>query len=780
MMALNRLAFDYAIDKVASGEVETEAFEFTEEDLKQLHQIAGDGEGALDPFFLGIDTDASGDARYGYPIGKWSGGRFKVFLEAIRNVDGEVEEIKAAADEILAHYEAKQEPDTIAGTAVQSDGGGDGGSGSSGGSKINPGDPGTSSMQAPFQRKASAREIREFYRRNKVLYRDALVRRGAVDEETRTVRLSFSSEYPAERWFGIEILSHDPEDVNLSRLRNGAALLREHFSDEQIGVIERAWLDGRKGRAVVRFAKTPLAEKEFQMVVDEIRRKVSVGYQVTGIVDETENEDGVPVYRVAWEPLEISIVSIPLDDTVGVGRKKSTGMSAAMGAAGNGKTKGRESGMELTKDTAPAVEPVVDVDKVTNEAREAERKRVAELLDIGRQFPEMEELARQFIDNGGSVDEFRKAAFERLKSKGVVREAPRVSEPGLTEKDLANYSIFRALKAQKASPDRWDGLEREISDQIAEETGRPARGVYVPAAALLRSTVTTGALGGGNLVGTDHLGANFIEYLRPRSVLLSLGAMTLPGLVGDVDIPSQVAGAGTYWIDNEAGDVTENTATLFGTLSLSPKTVGAKVPVTRKMLLQSDPVVDRIIANSLTRDLPTAIDIAGINGGGTNEPTGILQTSGIGDVAGGTNGAAPTWSHVVNLEREVAIDNADIGALAYLTTPQAKAKLKTTETASGSGRFVWPETANEMNGYRAVASNNVPSNLTKGTGSNLSAIIFGNFNDVVMGMWGSLDLKIDEITNADRGGMIIRAFQDIDIGLRHAASFAAMQDAITT
>ena len=145
--------------------------------------------------------------------------------------------------------------------------------------------------------------------------------------------------------------------------------------------------------------------------------------------------------------------------------------------------------------------------------------------------------------------------------------------------------------------------------------------------------------------------------------------------------------------------------------------------------------VESFVRNDLATVLALAIDLAAINGSGSNnQPTGILNTSGIGSVAGGTNGLAPAWSHLVDLESAVSIANADVGTLGYLTNAKVRGKLKQTSKVSGQNGFIWEAGNTPVNGYMAGVSNQVPSNLTKGSSSGVcSAILFGNFADLIIG-----------------------------------------------
>jgi HK97 family phage major capsid protein len=266
-------------------------------------------------------------------------------------------------------------------------------------------------------------------------------------------------------------------------------------------------------------------------------------------------------------------------------------------------------------------------------------------------------------------------------------------------------------------------------------------------------------------------------------VVRSLGATILGGLVGDVAIPKQTGGATAYWVA-ESGAPTESQQAV-GQLGLTPKTVGAFTDISRKMLKQSSIDAEAFVRRDLASVIALATDSASINGSGaSNQPTGIRNTTGIGAVVcGDPDGAAPVWADIVALESEVAADNADVGALAYLTNAKMRGKLKTTEKASNTAQFIWPDmpiAQQIVNGYTAAVSNQVPSDLTKGGGSALSAMLFGNWADLTIAMWGTLDLTVDPYTGSTSGTVRVVALQDIDIGVRHAESFAAIEDAVTT
>jgi hypothetical protein len=137
------------------------------------------------------------------------------------------------------------------------------------------------------------------------------------------------------------------------------------------------------------------------------------------------------------------------------------------------------------------------------------------------------------------------------------------------------------------------------------------------------------------------------------------------------------------------------------------------------------------------------------------------------------------WADIVNLEREVAVDNADVETMAYLTTPEVRASAKTIEKATNTAQFLWEGGgANQsMNGYKADVSNQVPKTLDPGDGGNDGhALIFGNWRDCLIGQWAAFDVVVDPYRLKKQGLIEVTSFQMVDVGIRHAESFAAAQD----
>lgn len=633
------------------------------------------------------------------------------------------------------------------------------------------------------------------------------LRAESFNDETRTIELSFSSTAPYQRWWGNEILDHGKKSVRLGRLNGSAAVLVNHKTDDQVGVVEKAWLDGDKGRAVVRFGKSARAEEVYQDVKDGIRKLVSVGYRIHEIILEKSKDGEGDTYRVTdWEPYEISIVSVPADTSIGVDRD---GQPA--GFDPRSLLTEEEDDMNFARNAAnggPAPVAAVAAPAIQNEQRSAdggpqaaapaapaqdraaiqrdERDRIANIRAMGERL-NCADLAERAIEAGTTIDAFVRDFNARVPQAESIRtaETPAI---GLSEREAQSYSFVRLFHAL-ANPtnleaQRSAGFELECS-AAALQRGNPtsqqgAHRIPLDVLAGQRDLSVGTATAGGHLVATELRSNAFIDMLRNAMALEQLGVTTLTDLNGNLAIPRQTGGATAYWVAE--GAATTESQQAFDQVSLTPKTVSAYTDMTRSLLMQSSISVDQLVRRDLATVLALAIDSAGINGSGSsNQPRGVLNVAGIGSEAGGTNGAAPTWDNIVNLETKVANVNAAIGSLGYLTNSAVRGKLKRTQRfSSTNGDPVW-ERDNTMNGYRAAVSNQVPSNLTKGSASGIcSAIVYGNWADLIVGLWGGLDVLVNPYILSGTGSVRIEVFQSCDLGVRHPESFAAMVDALTS
>jgi len=567
--------------------------------------------------------------------------------------------------------------------------------------------------------------------------------------EDRTYEFPFSSEFPVARYFGNEILSHDAKAADLSRLNDGAPLLFNHNPDRVIGVVERAYIDGKKrrGYARVRFSRNPFAQEVLSDVKDGVLRNVSFGYSI----DKMEERGSGDFVATAWSPYEVSVVSVPADPGVGIGRALEA-ESAASAAP--------------TPDPIPSMEnTTTDLAVVRAEAAEAERSRIAGISALCDKH-NMADLGRQLIESGRSIDEARAAVLDKLdiKQEPVTMSA---AEIGLTEKESRSFSFLRAINYLANPTDRSArdaaAFEIEASDAAAAKLGRQSRGITIPQDVLRRDLTVGAATAGGNLVATELDAGSFIDLLRNASALDQAGATVLTGLTGNVAIPRQ-SGAGTaYWVA-ESGSPTESQQTV-DQVSLTPKTVAAFTDYSRRLMIQSSIDVENMVRSDLARVLALKIDLAGLYGTGSNgEPLGLKLTTGIGTE--NFAAAIPTFAEVVALESDVATANALLGSPVYLMNAAMRGGLKTKAKDAGSGLFVME--GNEVNGYRGVLSNQVES----------GDLWFGNFADLIIGYFSGLDLMVDPYTHSTSGTVRVVAMQDVDIAVRHPESFSRGNDTL--
>lgn len=595
-------------------------------------------------------------------------------------------------------------------------------------------------------------------------FRELKIDDNTVDSEARTIELAFSSEEPYERSFGIEVLDHKRDSVDLSRINSGGAVLVNHDPSDQVGVIESARIDDDKvGRAIVRFGTSQRAEEIFTDVTQGIRRLVSVGYSVTQVEKPERNENGPDTYRVSeWTPLEISLVAVPADPTVGVGRSESDYDKPPT----TNNSDRKDSEMDNEKSQAVA-EPRAEVIN-ESEVRKVEAKRCAEIAALGTRY-NCEDKANRAMANGESADQFGRWILENnLMTSEPSETRADESDLGMSEKEVESYSLTRAINTF-VNTGRFDGIEAEASEAAKAKYGRSTDGLLIPDDILRRDLNVTTAVDGGNTVATDLLSGSFIDLLRNASVIAQTGATYLNGLSGNVAIPRQSASATAQW-RTEVQATTETSAQI-DQVTLSPKTLSAMTTYSKQLLAQSSISVEQFVRQDLANTLAIATDLAAVNGSGSSgEPQGIIGTAGIGSVAIGTD---PTFTTMVNLEKELAVDNSLTGSLSYVCSSKASAKLKRTEIASNTAKMVSEN--GQVNGYPLYVSNQMPGSGSGAT--EISTILFGNFSDLIIGNFaGGLDVVVDPYTSAANRQIRLITSLWTDIAVRHPESFAKCAD----
>jgi HK97 family phage major capsid protein len=603
--------------------------------------------------------------------------------------------------------------------------------------------------------------------------------RATVNQDARTVELALSSEAPYERYYGMEVLGHGPGEVDMARITNAAALLMDHNSRDQIGVVESARLDpDRVLRCVVRFSRSARGEEIYQDVLDGIRTKVSVGY-VTSDYTMTKGQNGGPdTYRfTGWLPCEASIVSIPADDTVGIGRgldpdeSRTTPPNPPAAPAATAK----ESSM-TPEDIAAAQKAAEDLKNsipglLTGERREAlQIQLIAEKLGLGKE-------AAEILASDKPLSEARMQIMALVAEKGA-QPLPAL-HLDMSQKEAKQYSYARAIFAsacRRESISFARCFEDEVSETIQKSlppTYQSKGGMFVPMS--LRAGLDTATATSGAELKYTEFGGEVIELLRNMAAVIVSGARVLPGLTSPISFPKQTGAGTAYWMgENGGADATESELAT-GVVTLAPKTLQATTKFSRQLLQQSVIAIEPMVRADLAATHALAIDRAALHGtGANNQPTGIYRTTSVNAKA---MGGVPDFGKIQDMITAVATNNALMRSLGWLTTPGMAGKLAQTLKASAAGSdMIWTGKYDDgmLNGYKAIATNQVSAlmNVLVDTGGTSHGMIFGNWDDLLIGLWGALELITDPYALAAQGMIKVTSFQMADIEVRHAPSFS--------
>ena len=596
------------------------------------------------------------------------------------------------------------------------------------------------------------------------LTRAFAVDRAMVDEAARTVQLAFASETPYERYWGIEILDCTPTAMRLGRLSTGGPLLCDHNTTDQIGVIESVQIGAdRVARAVVRFGKSERAEEVFRDVVDGIRRNVSVGYQIHAATlietaGDPAEQNSADTYRVTdWEPYEVSIVAVPADASVGIGRAAEPSPVIQIQPKFFKESPVTTAAPEVA---APVAAPALTSSDVRNQVA-LERKAMQEILALGDTHERFggRKIAADAIEKGESIDAVRSHIMNAM----TAAQTTQATNLDLSKSDQKRFSVFKAIRA--LTDKNWKGaeFERECHEAILKRTGLQEAvngGFYLPMDVQKRDLTVGTPTAGGNLVATDLQASSFIDLLRARSRVAQLGATMLPGLVGNVAIPKLTGAATAYWLTTEATAITESQQTI-GQLTLAPKSLGAYTELSRLLMLQSTPAAEALIMSDLAKVLALAIDLAALEGtGASGQPTGISATAGIGAVVG----TSLAYAGVIEFQTDTASANALADNSAYLTTPTIAGLLMQRQRFASTDSPLW--SGSVLDGTMAGYSATTTTAVTAGS------MTFGDFSQVVVGEWGMLEIALNPYANFTAAITGIRAIQTVDVGIRQAAAFS--------
>lgn len=425
------------------------------------------------------------------------------------------------------------------------------------------------------------------------------------------------------------------------------------------------------------------------------------------------------------------------------------------------------------------------------EARDLANGKLTALMDKGKaekrtltedEMTEVRALDAELDSLSDQIKIAEKQEKREASLASAVTGTPVTEQSKEERKAVSRYSILRAIQSAMPGGQPLDGLEKEMDTEARQEARDAgieeiAGGVSVPGILMRDNAVVPDAKGGYTV---DSNIKEVISILRPKTAIRDAGATFLTGLQGNLRFPPQDAGATATW-KTEVASLDEGTIT-FADAVMTPKRLGAYTPISLQLLQQSSIDIENFVRRDLENAVGQALETAAFNGSGTAPvPEGILNATGLQVEAIATDGGTMTFDHLVGLETLVANVNADVDKMGYITNTKLRGSLKTDRKDAGSGIMTWASEpgANMLNGYQAYVSNNMPSDLTKGTGTALSAMIFGNWADLLIGSWGGLNIIVDPYTQAKTGQVVLVVNSFWDILVRRVASFAAVVDATT-
>ena len=566
------------------------------------------------------------------------------------------------------------------------------------------------------------------------------------ESDSRTINMSISSESPVMRSFGLEVLSHRNDDINLNRLNNKAPLLLNHDAERQIGVIENTSLDESRGRlnASVRFGRSALAQEVYDDIIDGIRSQVSIGYSIDKLdrVDSDEYEEDV--FRASFTPHEVSIVSMAADQTVGIGRSLSFK-----------KLSNTEINMTQEDNNKETVNQDEQIRVATTEAVKKRDKGISEIYKLASRHNQTP-LAQKAVAENQTIDQFRNLLLTEIENKPLETQ-----EIGLTEKEARDFSIVKAAKAKAGiiSEDEA-GFELEASRAFGEATGKQTSGFFVPEDVTNKwSERTMNTTNSAGVVFDDKQYNNLIDALSAWSTVLQASPTILSNNTGNITIPRVSALSTSNWVTEGVAVAASDPS--IDTVTLSEKTNGCYTDLTRTLMQNTDGLsVEQMVRNNLLRAMGVAWDLASVAGTGAGgQPTGIENTAGVNATA--FAGATPTYAELIDMEAAIYNDNAvlDSNSVYWITTPTINAATKTLAT-QGAGSPV-ANIDGIIDGKRVLIS----SQVTAGN------VILGDFSEFIVATWGGLEINSDAFSLSTSGSLRLVALSSVDFAVKHPVSF---------
>lgn len=652
----------------------------------------------------------------------------------------------------------------------------------------------------------------------------------AVDPEAeqKVYRATVSSELPVLRWFGYEVLSHKRSAIDMTRAKNGLALRDGHFGD-QVGLAEGFSVsDAGRGQADLRFSSNARAQEIERDVADKIRTGVSIfyTYSVRALRLLKKGEDGEPnTYLVTrWTPTHVAMDPDPADPTVGVGRSAEQIEIdlSAIPEVDEQTEEGRS--MPCKKCQQPtctgtceqqpaAVTPAQPAPSITgargasgdppaptitggDDRGEARRKEIAEIVRTCMAHGRSEQAA-EYIEKGLSIGEVSLAILQNRRGGGVATPPAEQPGSGLPAKDRKRFSYARAILAG-GDPDKLDGVEKEMHAEIRSKlpVGAPDNGgVYVPLSLedggsaeerLMRAldafmgrgeqsgmrTLDSKTAGAAAEIVVDQYGG-LIPLLRKNAVVVKSGARVLNGLTAPVAFSKQTGAGTAVWVGEKPGSDISEADLATGVQMLAPKTIMSATSFSRQLLATATESVEQMVREDLSAIHALAIDKAAYYGiGSAGQPLGVYNAP---DVIAKAMGGAGDWVKLVDMVAQCADANALDGTLGWIAQTLLAGRYMTIPRFASTDTPLWVGNFQEgsMVGYPARATSQLSKVMSGSaeTGGSSYGLIFGNWADLIIGMWGAMEMISDPYAKKKQGLIEVATFQMTDVMLRHGESF---------
>lgn len=403
---------------------------------------------------------------------------------------------------------------------------------------------------------------------------------------------------------------------------------------------------------------------------------------------------------------------------------------------------------------------------------------LAELNNAMEQFAQTEGEARAAlatkIDN--LTSELREAQVDEAARRAIANQRVLSNQE---KRELQRFSISKFLR--EAREGQLTGLEADLAKEGESEFKRAqvgaSEGSFLPSFLVRDYTYT-------NATETDYGKAlvtegqmTYIEALRNAMVASKLGVRFLDGLSGQIPFVKGGGATAAWYAEEAQASVSKPT---YAKYVMKPHGLQIIQGVTYDLLHSSNAAIDALIMDDLRKAHAAALDAAIFTGSGSSgQPQGIIGTTGVGAVAIDTNGGPLTFAKLVEFETTVGVANGLYGQLAYVTNAKVNGAAKTTPQIAGYPLYLIND--GRANGYPVEITNSIPSNGKKGSSQSgvLSSMIFGNFNEVIVGGWGGLQFIIDPYSEKDKRVIEISAHAYHDVFVRRPECFAVATDIAT-